>query len=135
MAIQQYTIQKPVWTEADFEQMGWHDVHIHAVAFRPEIFELWLDIDYIFGWVDPHGYLFSPLGITNYYWQKTSNGVVNTLVGMALRPRDMAKIDYLFLNGGCWQGKQIQGKLTIQDTCMFLLSPATVSAKMVAGLQ
>jgi hypothetical protein len=47
-------IEKPVWTEADFEQMGWHDVHVHAVAFRPQIFELWLDMDYIFRWVDPH---------------------------------------------------------------------------------
>ena len=55
MTTQPFTLEKPVWTEADFEQMGWHDVHIHAVAFRPEIFELWLDIDYIFSWVDPKG--------------------------------------------------------------------------------
>jgi hypothetical protein len=55
MTTQPFTLEKPVWTEADFEQMGWHDVHIHAVAFRPEISELWLDIDYIFTWVDPRG--------------------------------------------------------------------------------
>ena len=55
MTTQQHKIEKPVWTEADFEQMGWHDVHVHAVAFRPETFELWLDIDYIFSWVDPQG--------------------------------------------------------------------------------
>src|SRR4051812_26329180 len=55
MTTQPFTLGKPVWTEADFEQMGWHDVHIHAVAFRPEIFELWLDIDYLFTWVDPQG--------------------------------------------------------------------------------
>jgi CubicO group peptidase (beta-lactamase class C family) len=52
-------------------------------------------------------YLFSPLGITNYSWGKAPNGVVNTLGGLALRPRDMAKIGCLFLNGGRWQGKQI----------------------------
>jgi CubicO group peptidase (beta-lactamase class C family) len=52
-------------------------------------------------------HLFEPLGITNYYWQKAPNGVVNTLGGLLLRPRDMAKIGYLFLNGGRWQGKQI----------------------------
>jgi CubicO group peptidase (beta-lactamase class C family) len=52
-------------------------------------------------------HLFEPLGITNYYWQKAPNGVVNTLGGLALRPRDMAKMGYLFLNGGRWQGKQI----------------------------
>ena len=52
-------------------------------------------------------YLFSPLGITNYSWGKSPNGVVNTLGGLALRPRDMAKVGCLFLNGGRWQGKQI----------------------------
>ena len=53
MSTPPYTIEKPVWTEADFEQMGWHDVHIRAIAFHPEIFEFWLDIDYIFKWVAP----------------------------------------------------------------------------------
>ena len=55
MPFQDHKIQKPVWTEADFEQMGWHDVHVHAIAFHPEIFEFWLDIDYIFSWIDPQG--------------------------------------------------------------------------------
>ena len=53
MTIEQYRIPKTVWTEADFDQMSWHDVHVHAVAFRPDILELWLDIDYIFSWVAP----------------------------------------------------------------------------------
>ena len=48
-----FTLEKPVWTEADFEQMGWRDTNIHALAFRAELFELWLDIDYIFEWVHP----------------------------------------------------------------------------------
>lgn len=55
MPIGSFTLEKPVWTEADFEQMGWHDVRIHAVAFRAELFEFWLDVDYIFSWVHPHG--------------------------------------------------------------------------------
>jgi CubicO group peptidase (beta-lactamase class C family) len=41
-------------------------------------------------------YLFKPLGITEFYWGKAPNGTVNTLGGLALRPRDMAKIGYLF---------------------------------------
>lgn len=52
-------------------------------------------------------YLFGPLGITKYYWQKAPNGVVNTLGGLWLRPRDMAKIGQLMLDGGRWKGKQI----------------------------
>jgi CubicO group peptidase (beta-lactamase class C family) len=59
-------------------------------------------------------YLFLPLGITNYSWGSAPNGVVNTLGGLSLRPRDMAKIGYLFLNGGCWQGKQIVSKKWVE---------------------
>jgi CubicO group peptidase (beta-lactamase class C family) len=52
-------------------------------------------------------YLFGPLGITNYYWLKYPNGVVQTGGGLWLRPYDMAKIGYLYLNGGRWDGNQI----------------------------
>ena len=61
-------------------------------------------------------YLFSPLGITNYAWGKAPNGVVNTLGGLALRPRDMAKIGCLFLNGGRWQGKQIVSEKWVKES-------------------
>jgi hypothetical protein len=44
---------KSVWTEADFEIMGWHDSTIHAIALPTDAFELALDIDYILKWVDP----------------------------------------------------------------------------------
>jgi hypothetical protein len=47
--------ERRVWTEADFEWMGWHDCAVHAIAFRPERFELLLDLDYILEWVEPAG--------------------------------------------------------------------------------
>jgi hypothetical protein len=50
---QEYVLEKWLWTEADFDQMGWHDSHIHAVAFLPEQFEVAFDIDYILQWVKP----------------------------------------------------------------------------------
>ena len=50
---QEYKPEKWIWTEADFEVMGWHDSRIHAIAFSPEDFELVFDIDYIFDWIDP----------------------------------------------------------------------------------
>ena len=50
---QGYAVEKWLWTEADFEQMGWHDSHIHAVAFLPSQFEVAFDIDYILQWVQP----------------------------------------------------------------------------------
>jgi len=48
-----YALEKSVWSEADFEKMGWHDVVVHALAFDTERYELLLDIDYLFAWVDP----------------------------------------------------------------------------------
>ncbi|CAI9673591.1 MULTISPECIES: hypothetical protein [Elizabethkingia] len=44
-------IVKDIWTDMDFEQMGWHDNYIHAILFPNENQKLVLDIDYIFKWV------------------------------------------------------------------------------------
>lgn len=49
----QYEIEKLVWTEADFDEMGWHDVHVHAFRLIIETGEVCFDIDYIFQWVVP----------------------------------------------------------------------------------
>ncbi|MCU7552846.1 hypothetical protein OCK74_27250 [Chitinophagaceae bacterium LB-8] len=56
-SVQQYNLEKSMWTEADFKVMGWHDAAIHAISFQWNNGE-WtgdflLDIDYIFKWVDP----------------------------------------------------------------------------------
>jgi hypothetical protein len=50
---QSLTLDKTVWTDQDFDHMGWHDVRIHSMAFRLDAFELYFDIDYPFAWVDP----------------------------------------------------------------------------------
>jgi hypothetical protein len=42
-----------LWTEEDFEIMGWHDWRIYAVAFDGKTFESSLDIDYIVNWISP----------------------------------------------------------------------------------
>ncbi|CAI9684417.1 hypothetical protein AS358_13885 [Elizabethkingia anophelis] len=44
-------IVKDIWTDMDFEQMGWHDNYIHAIVFPNENQKLVLDMDYIFKWV------------------------------------------------------------------------------------
>lgn len=49
----EYQLEKRIWSEADFDLMGWHDSTIHSLAFYPETFEFALDLDYIFKWVDP----------------------------------------------------------------------------------
>lgn len=43
----QYILPKWEWTDADFENMGWHDCPIYALSFGDNVC---LDIDYIFKW-------------------------------------------------------------------------------------
>ena len=51
--------------------------------------------------------LFEPLGITDYGWQSDPQGITTGNSGLILRPRDMAKLGYLYLHNGQWNGKQI----------------------------
>ena len=51
--------------------------------------------------------LFTPLGITDYYWKKTPKGEIDTEGGLYLEAKDLAKIGMLFLDGGNWNDRQI----------------------------
>ena len=53
MMSETHEIEKWIWTEADFDVMGWHDSRVHALAFLPDEFEIVFDIDYILKWVHP----------------------------------------------------------------------------------
>jgi hypothetical protein len=45
-------LEKLIWTEADYDIMGWHDATVWALALGWESHEFSLDIDYI-KWVQP----------------------------------------------------------------------------------
>jgi CubicO group peptidase (beta-lactamase class C family) len=51
--------------------------------------------------------LFEPLGISDLNWSTDSRGLSIGGWGLQLAPRDMAKLGYLYLNDGVWDGKQI----------------------------
>jgi CubicO group peptidase (beta-lactamase class C family) len=52
--------------------------------------------------------LFGPLGISSAHWGRgDAQGVTDGESGLFLTPRDMAKIGYLYLQEGVWDGKQI----------------------------
>ena len=51
--------------------------------------------------------LFAPLGITAFEWSRYKDGTVQTGGGLSLRPRDMAKIGQLYLDGGTWSGQRV----------------------------
>lgn len=47
---EKYKLEKWIWNQDDFEQMGWHDNPIWAMSFDDNIK---FDLDYIFTWVHP----------------------------------------------------------------------------------
>jgi CubicO group peptidase (beta-lactamase class C family) len=58
--------------------------------------------------------LFKPIGIEDYYWKTTPDGEVDTEGGLYLSAHDLARIGYLFLRGGEWDGQQIISEEWVQ---------------------
>jgi CubicO group peptidase (beta-lactamase class C family) len=52
-------------------------------------------------------HLFAPLGIDHHFWKRIPTGLCDTEGGLYLAEKDLAKIFYLFLRDGNWNGKQI----------------------------
>lgn len=60
--------------------------------------------------------LFAPLGISDVHWPSNPQGITVGYNGLHMRPRDMAKIGYLYLNNGLWDGKRIVSSQWIKDS-------------------
>ena len=54
-----------------------------------------------------HNRLFTPMGISRYEWGADPQGVTTGMAGLSLTLRDLAKLGYLFLNNGSWNGMQL----------------------------
>jgi CubicO group peptidase (beta-lactamase class C family) len=52
-------------------------------------------------------HLFKPLGIGEYYWKRTPTDLPDTEGGLYLTPHDLAKIGYLYLMDGVWEGERL----------------------------
>jgi CubicO group peptidase (beta-lactamase class C family) len=61
-------------------------------------------------------HLFAPLGIERFYWKRSPSGPVDTEGGFYLNPHDLAKIAYLFLKKGVWQGRPIVTPEWVKDS-------------------
>jgi CubicO group peptidase (beta-lactamase class C family) len=51
--------------------------------------------------------LFEPVGISNVEWLRDSQGIPIGGWGLQLTPREMARLGYLYLRGGVWDGRQV----------------------------
>ncbi len=59
--------------------------------------------------------LFQPLGISDLVWETDPTGKSIGGWGLFLAPRDMAKLGYLYLNRGEWEGKRIVSAAWVDD--------------------
>ena len=51
--------------------------------------------------------LFEPIGISDFYWKITPDGEADTEGGLYLSTESLARIGYLFLRDGVWDGRRI----------------------------
>jgi CubicO group peptidase (beta-lactamase class C family) len=67
--------------------------------------------------IDDYGqkYVFAPLGI-RHEWKRTYLGVVDTEGGLYLNGSDLAKIGYLYLHDGTWDGQRIVSSEWVKES-------------------
>lgn len=69
-------------------------------------------------------YLFAPLGITTYEWDHINADMIHASGNLRLRPRDMAKFGYLYLNGGVWNGWQLISQEWVEASTQAHVTPS-----------
>jgi CubicO group peptidase (beta-lactamase class C family) len=104
----QYTIDKPMADEPGTV----FNYNSGATELLAHIFQKETGQD-----IDAYGekYLFTPLGI-KHHWKRSYLGVVDTEGGLFLNGGDLAKIGYLYLQDGLWDGKQIVSKEWVKES-------------------
>ena len=60
--------------------------------------------------------LFGPLGITNRFWEKNAEGTEKGGWGLYLSAESWAKIGYMMLSGGVFEGKRILSEKWVSDS-------------------
>lgn len=68
--------------------------------------------------------LLDPLGIERFDFRSNDSGLLAYASGIRLRPRDMARIGQLYLQGGQWNGKQVIPASWVKDSLSFQIEDA-----------
>jgi CubicO group peptidase (beta-lactamase class C family) len=61
-------------------------------------------------------YLFGPLGISKYRWERYDDGTICTHGNIYMKSRDMAKIGQMMLNRGQWKDKTIVSGIWVDES-------------------
>lgn len=61
-------------------------------------------------------HLFSPLGITDYKWNRDAQGIAIGGFGLTMKTIDILKIGTLYVNKGQWKSKQIVSSKWIEES-------------------
>ena len=68
--------------------------------------------------------LLDPIGITSASWERDGAGVLVGSSSMFLTPRDFARLGYLYLSDGCWDGERLLPEGWVEAST----TPSAVSA-------
>ena len=60
--------------------------------------------------------LFGPMGITQFFWEKSPKGRNTGMGNLYLEPRDLAKLGQVMLDNGQWNGQQILPKSFVKKS-------------------
>ena len=80
-------------------------------------------------------HLFAPLGIERWFWKRTPAGLVDTEGGLYLEARDLAKIWYLFMKNGMWDGKRVVSPEWVTESVAPLFAVASAPNAPKYGLK
>ena len=72
-------------------------------------------------------HLFGPLGIHEVDWPSSPQGITLGWGGMRMKPLDMAKIGFLYLNKGVWEGKQVVPSSWVEASTREQIKAGTLS--------
>lgn len=61
-------------------------------------------------------YLFHPLGINHFYWEKSPKGISTGMGNLYFQARDFAKLSQIMLEEGQWKGQQLIPKQWIEKS-------------------
>lgn len=95
-----HILAKPLFA-APGERFEYRDADPQLVAYALETLTGRRERDLAREW------LFEPLGIRDVHWDVGTGGVTMGAHGLHLRPRDLAKLGQLALDGGAWKGTPV----------------------------